>query len=62
MRSSKGRRGRIHIGLFHSHGCWIRGTGENMDKIVGSPSTEKAEWARDESYQLGIGMEGSTEG
>ena len=42
-------------------GCQMRGSGEKMNGGVGFYSIGGAEWARDQSYLLTIGMDGATE-
>ena len=52
--------------VFFGQGYRMRGTGENMDGVVGFLSTRRAERARDDrtlhSSTLTIGMEGPTKG
>ena len=42
-------------------GCRMRGTGGNVDVVVGFHSRGGAGGARDQSYPLTMGMEGVTE-
>ena len=48
--------------VFLGQGCWMRGTGENMDGGMGFHSAGRAEGARNQFYPLTIRMEGATKG